>query len=196
MWCDSSELVWFKSLAMLSLTKKTDYALIALVHLAKVKDPDGLVSAREIADSYQLSHQLLMNILKVLSNAGILSSVRGPKGGYRLDVSPAEITVDTLIEAIEGRVRFVQCAELDADDGHACGLLETCPIRWPAVRIHERLRSFLQGITVADLMSDMEHDAGPVTPLTVSATGMTPAAVGSAGDVSDKILHEGAATAS
>ena len=65
---------------MLSLTKKTDYALIALAYLAE--RPDRTVSAREIAGGFQMPVALVMNILKTLHHAKWLASTRGAKGGY------------------------------------------------------------------------------------------------------------------
>ena len=67
---------------MLSLTRKTDYALIALSHMAH--DPEGCCSAREIATRYRVPLPLLMNILKLLTRRGFAKSARGPHGGYRL----------------------------------------------------------------------------------------------------------------
>ncbi|NQU76949.1 MAG: Rrf2 family transcriptional regulator, partial [Planctomycetes bacterium] len=75
---------------MLSLTRKTDYALLALTHLAA--EPAAVISAREMAEQYCLSQPLLMNVLKQLSASGLVSSVRGARGGYTLAKSAEQIT--------------------------------------------------------------------------------------------------------
>ena len=134
---------------MLTLTKKTDYALIALMHLAK--GTEGSVSAREIADQHGVPLPLLMNILKTLTQEGLIKSVRGPKGGYLLALRASEITLDRLIGAIEGPIRFVQCSEMGSVQGRlTCELVDTCPVRSPALRIHNRIKEFLSGMTLAE----------------------------------------------
>ena len=81
---------------MLALTKRTGYALVAMAHLAKL--PDGeLSSAREIAEQFGVPSSLLMNVLKDLASAGYVESVRGARGGYRLGVDPAEISLNDLV---------------------------------------------------------------------------------------------------
>src|SRR3954469_11808548 len=72
------------SLSMLSFSRKTDYALIALAHLAGRAGQTA--SAREIAETYRLSVSLFIKILKVLQHKAIVRSVRGVKGGYQLEV--------------------------------------------------------------------------------------------------------------
>ena len=71
---------------MLAFTRKTDYALIALTHMAKHSEECN--SAREIAGLYGIPLPLLMNILKQMAQRGLAQSVRGPRGGYRLAMPP------------------------------------------------------------------------------------------------------------
>lgn len=94
---------------MLSFTRKTDYALISLVHIAREKGQ--CCSAREIASHYGMPMPLLMNILKVLNQHGITRSVRGPRGGYQLAKSPEDITLYEIILAVDGPVALVHCLE-------------------------------------------------------------------------------------
>ena len=143
---------------MLALTRKTDYALIALAHLAK--QPGGVVSAREIADIYKLPLPILTNILKTLSQAGIVISERGSMGGYGLAKPAGAITLHELISAIEGPFQFVRCVLSERETGQSsCDLEPSCPIRLPAQRIRKRLKSFLENVTLAELMDD-EGTAG------------------------------------
>ena len=89
---------------MLTLTRKTDYALIALSHLAA--NQGRIVSAREIAGKYRVPLALLMNLLKLCAAAGLVESVRGARGGYRLGKPPEKITLVELVEAIEGPLKL------------------------------------------------------------------------------------------
>lgn len=143
---------------MLTLTRKTDYALIALTHLAQ--ESRCCSSAREIAERYGVPLPLLMNILKLLAQRGLARSSRGPRGGYALARSAAEITLHDVICAVEGPIQLVQCAEvasadLDPAAGSArsgeCELVSSCPVRSPIRRVHDRLIEFLNGVTLADM---------------------------------------------
>lgn len=139
---------------MLSLTRKTDYALIALTHLAQ--DLSGCCSAREIATRYRIPLPLLMNVLKQLTQRGLARSVRGPRGGYTLAMAPNTITLNDVVRAIEGPIQLVQCVpshEAAVADAKRtpCDLASCCPIRSPVHLIHDRLVRFLDGVTLADV---------------------------------------------
>lgn len=134
---------------MLTLTRKTEYALIAVCHLANARG--RVISARDIAEQHGVPLPLLMNVLKKLNRTGHVNSVRGARGGYILAHEPQDITLDALIEAVEGPVHLVRCTN-PADDARACTLTGPCPIRGSVRKVHERLREFLSGITVADFV--------------------------------------------
>ncbi|MGE0481042.1 MAG: Rrf2 family transcriptional regulator [Phycisphaerae bacterium] len=149
---------------MFSLTRKTEYALIAMWHLARA---DGEVcSARDVAERYGIPVTLLMNVLKTLQRKGLVKSTRGANGGYTLATSADQVSLERLIETVEGPFRLVRCAddprtaagdgqsEAHAIDAGPCDLAGTCPIQHPLRRLHERLRRFLAGVTVADLALD------------------------------------------
>ena len=92
---------------MFALTKKTDYALIALSHLAKSED--SVVSARTLAEISGIPFSILTNIMKELAHASIVKSERGPHGGYTLARPSDTISLHELITTIEGPFQFVQC---------------------------------------------------------------------------------------
>jgi Rrf2 family protein len=136
---------------MLALTRKTEYALIALCHLAR--QGRKVVSARDIAMAHEVPLPLLMNVLKKLNRSGFLMSVRGAHGGYMLDKAPREITLEALVEAVEGPVHLVRCVNA-GHDARACEISDACPIRGAIHRVHERLRKFFSEVTIADLAFD------------------------------------------
>jgi Rrf2 family protein len=138
---------------MLTLSRKTDYALIALSHL--VHDPNGCTSAREIAGRYNVPLPLLMNILKQLTQKGLAKSVRGPRGGYRLAQPPDQMSLNDIIQAVEGPVHLVHCIEKhEGEQRGDCDLVSCCPVRSPIHRIHDRLVGFLSSVTLADIASN------------------------------------------
>jgi len=144
---------------MLALTKKTDYALIALSYLAK--RVEGVMSARELASVSRVPLPILTNVVKALAHAGIGVSERGSAGGYSLAKPADSINLHELITAIEGPVHFVQCVSAGADDHRTpCELESCCSIRQPAHRIHGRLKEFLESVTLAELVDDRAVSAG------------------------------------
>lgn len=141
--------------AMFALTKKTDYALIALCHMAQ--RPGEVCTARDIAEQFNMPPALLMNVLKTLNQRGLIGSVRGAKGGYRLAQPADQISLSTIVVAVEGPIRFVQCASgRDAPD-NGCGLAETCPVTRPVNKVHDKLNEFLKQVTLAQIAFDEEY---------------------------------------
>src|SRR5687767_6990019 len=116
-----------------ALTRKTDYALVALTRLAEeATGRQRPLSARQIAEQYGLPLPLLMNVLKELHKGDIVCSRRGPSGGYMLCChDPAEITMLQIIEALEGPVKVALCCDEEESAGDepcvACRVLAKCP---------------------------------------------------------------------
>ncbi len=137
---------------MLTLTRKTEYALIAVCHLARVGSK--VVSARDIAEEHNVPLPLLMNVLKKLNRSGHVNSVRGAHGGYVLKVRPEELSLAALIEAVEGPVHLVRCSNPAHQQGRACSLTSQCFIRRAVLKVHTRMRDFLEGVTVAEIARD------------------------------------------
>lgn len=145
---------------MLSLTKKAGYGLIAMTHLARL--PDGRVAcAREISELFGVPASLLMNVLKELSAAGYVESVRGARGGYRLARSPEQINMADIVETLDGPVRLAECITVEAgeDDECTCTVMARCPISDPVHRIHRRLHDFLKKVTLAEIIEPVSAPA-------------------------------------
>ncbi len=138
---------------MLSLSRKVDYALIALTDLAA--QPDATVSARHLAEKYRMPVAMLTNILKELSASGIVISTRGSKGGYRLANAAEAISFTRIIECLDHSPRLTPCCEAEGDTGQdVCDLESHCPTKVPIRKVHRMLREFLDQVTLADIASD------------------------------------------
>ena len=142
---------------MLAITRKTEYALFALTHLAH--NPDNCQSANSIANVYGMRRPLLMNILKKLTHEQLACSIRGPRGGYRLAKPANKIKLSDIIKAIEGPIHLVQCAnqpnmEVLREIMKKCEMSDCCIIRSPIHRVHDRLVEFLSTITLAEISND------------------------------------------
>ena len=142
---------------MLTLSKKTDYALIALSYLAE--RPDRIASAREIAQAYSLPLALLMNILKLLHHNKVVKSTRGTKGGYQLILSPQDVSLYELVEMIDGPVHLTECVMLEksgrtpkeCEESRRCKVTG-CPLSAPMKALHKQMAEFLQAVKVSDLI--------------------------------------------
>ena len=141
---------------MLKLTKKADYGLIALRHLA-CQAQNGSIkvtgSAKEIADRYRIPLPLLSKVLQTLVRNGLLVSEQGATGGYKLARDPHEITALEVIRSIDGPIILTQCFT-EHDEPIECDQSELCPVREPLRKVHEGILRLLSGITISDLSSD------------------------------------------
>ena len=88
----------------MKLSHASGYALAALAYIARAK-PDGPVASHVIAAAAGLPERYLLKVLKPLVDAGVLRSLKGPHGGYRLARPPKAITLLEVVEAADGPVR-------------------------------------------------------------------------------------------
>ena len=140
---------------MLALTKKVGYGLIALTHLAR-QPREQLASARSIAEEFGVPASLLMNILKELSSAGYVDSVRGARGGYRLSRAPESVTLAELIGPLAGPIRVAECitAPSGSQPKAECPLSGSCPIMGPVQMVQDRIYNVMSGLTLADVATE------------------------------------------
>ena len=138
---------------MLALTKKTSYGLIAMTYLTQI-DKGGLASAREIADRFAIPVSLLCNVMKELSAAGYVESVRGVRGGYRLARSPDKVNIADLVSLLEGPIRLAECVtSIAEDDECTCQLMASCPVVDPVHRVNRKIHDFLRKVTLYEIVN-------------------------------------------
>ena len=134
---------------MLRLSKKADYGLIALSYMA-APGQRTVVSAREMAERHDIPVELLAKILQRLARRGVLTSVQGINGGYRLARDPGAISVAEVVEVIDGPLTLTACS----DTSETCDQFSKCNIRDPLHRIRERIALALATCSVAELAGD------------------------------------------
>jgi Rrf2 family protein len=134
---------------MLKLTKKADYGLIALKHLA-MRSGTASASTKDIAEVYGIPVQLLSKILQRLARDGFLKSEQGTNGGYRLARDPRFITALEVIRAIDGPIILTACFT----DHSECTHSDRCSVREPLKKVHEGILRLLQSITISDICRD------------------------------------------
>jgi FeS assembly SUF system regulator len=131
---------------MLRISKLTDYGIVLLARVA-ASPREAQLSARELAERAALPLPAASKMLKQLSAAGLLESLRGAKGGYRLVRSPEAITVAEIVHALEGPIALMDCT---AGPGH-CEQEARCTVREPWHRINRAVLDALSRVTLADL---------------------------------------------
>jgi Rrf2 family protein len=143
---------------MLRLSKKADYALIAMKHLALRGDrAHASSSAREIAELYGIPIELMAKVLQRLVRRGLLASQQGTRGGYQLARLPTQISIADVIQAIDGPVTVTACS---TEEGQ-CEQFSKCNVRDPLWRVRERILAALGECTIAELASDVPPPPAP-----------------------------------
>jgi Rrf2 family protein len=141
---------------MLRLSKKADYALMAVRHLALLDGPPS-TSAREIAEEYDIPLELMAKVLQRLVRAGLLTSTQGTRGGYTLSRVPAAISVSDVIQAIDGPFTVTACST----DNNDCDQYSKCSIRDPLWQIRERIAATLATVTIAEMAAESNAVQAP-----------------------------------
>lgn len=142
---------------MLQLTKRTEYGLIALIHMA---DREGeVVSAREIGERYPIPRRLLAEVLKDLGRAGLIESQRGATGGYTLVRAAEDVTLAEIVSVLEGSPAVTNCDGGSHVAGDTCGIAPMCPIRSPLTRIRDGIWGHMQRTTLRSLAQPHAHVA-------------------------------------
>ena len=133
------------------LTNKGKYGLKAMVHLARLEAGRTAQSA-EIATAEQISKKFLDAILLDLRNAGFVRSKKGPGGGYTLGRDAAEISVGSIVRALDGPLAPIACASRTAyqpcDD---CRDLAACAVRLTMLEVRDAMAEVLDNMTLAEM---------------------------------------------
>lgn len=140
------------------ISMRSKYGLKALAFMARAGDKDSFLIA-EIAQAEGIPKKFLEAILLILKNSGLLSSRKGPGGGYSLAKSPAAITVGAVVRAFEGDLISLQCL---SESAHAscpeCSDEDTCGIKLVMADAEKALSSVLDSTTLADMLQRSEFE--------------------------------------
>jgi Rrf2 family protein len=143
---------------VLKLTKKADYALMAMKHLAEHSE-EGSRSAKDVADAYGIPPEALAKILQRLAKAGLLHSQHGINGGYTLARAAHTISAFEVIQAIDGPLFITSCVTVRGE----CDQTDRCNIREPLRKVNESIESVLKRIKISHMREEPE-EAGSVAP--------------------------------
>jgi len=134
---------------VLKLTKKADYGLMAMKHLAE-RAPHGACSAKDVADAYGIPQEALAKILQRLVKAGLLHSQHGMNGGYTLARDAGTISAFEVIRAIDGPLFITCCITVRGE----CDQPDRCTIREPLRRVTERIGKVLRRINISEMKKE------------------------------------------
>ncbi len=132
---------------MMKFSKKVEYALIAMNFMSQ-KPLGELTRARELAEKFNISLELMGKILQNLVRSGLVLSVQGVKGGYQLGLPVDKIKISSIITAIDGPIRLTDCIGNNAES--ICERQQYCGIRKPIEKIHSKFVNLLDEITLKD----------------------------------------------
>ena len=139
---------------MLELSRKSDYALRAVIYLARLS-PEQYGRVSQIAKARSIPQAFLAQILPLLANRGVVRSQQGAHGGYTLARRPSEISFLEIIEAVEGPLRLNKCTGEHHDD---CMLQESCEMHSVWSKAQKQTADFLRNVTMADMLEAPHHN--------------------------------------
>jgi len=134
---------------MIRIGKLTDYAMLVMSQIAK--EPQAVLSASVLAELLHLSTPTVSKVLKMLSEAGLICSVRGAEGGYHLARQASGITVADIIAAMEGDLALTECC----DSAGRCSINGMCVMKENWLKINKQIYSLLAGISIIDMLKPL-----------------------------------------
>jgi FeS assembly SUF system regulator len=139
---------------MFKLSKKADYGLIAVKHLAMHRNQHAC-SANEIAEEYGISITLMAKVLQKLAHNALVVAKHGSSGGYQLGKEPSQISALDVISAIDGPVLITSCVTSHG----ACDATDRCSVREPLRRVNESILNVLGTVTIAQMSEEPQEHA-------------------------------------
>ena len=141
---------------MLKLGKLADYATALMTAMASA--PDQVHTAQGLSDRTRVSAPTTAKLLKLLAKGGLVESLRGAHGGYRLSRSPERITVAEIIGAVEGPIAVTECSE----DHSSCSMESSCSTRANWRLINRAILQALEAVTLAQMAAPARRQESPI----------------------------------
>lgn len=150
---------------MIRIAKLTDYGIVVLTHMTRHAHR-CVHSATELAEATSIPLPTVQKVLKMLARDGLVTSMRGARGGYALGCDPGDVDLMRVLEAMEGPVSLTACAEPHAE---GCGEAGHCIVapHWPV--INRAVRDALTQVTVRDLAGGASGTGRARVPLRAAA---------------------------
>jgi Rrf2 family protein len=128
------------------ITRDTDYAVRALLYMAK--QPERIISVMELSKATKIPGPFLRKILQILQKRKVLKSYKGKGGGFQLAMEPFRISISGLVKIFQGKMQFHECTLSKKE----CPEMLGCSLRAKIGVIEKRLISELDSITLDTLI--------------------------------------------
>lgn len=133
---------------MNKINRKVEYALMALKYMSQ-KIPGELTSAKEVSDAFHTPFDATARVMQQMaSKGGILRAEYGATGGYQITKDLAKVSVQELVEIIEGPTALVKCLHKTSP----CEIQGTCNIVSPVKTLNDKLIEFYKSLSLKDLL--------------------------------------------
>ena len=136
---------------MLKISKSVEYSIFALKQIYH-NSGLSLLKAKDIAASENIPAEMVAKLLQKLKRNGILESVQGKFGGYRYAISPAQITLYTVVEAIDLEIQITDCLCENATKKD-CERIEDCSLRNPLSKLQDEFIILMKNLKLTDLLN-------------------------------------------
>src|SRR5436305_2763558 len=137
---------------MFKLSKKADYGLIAVKHLATHRNVHAC-SANEISEEYGISSTLMAKVLQKLARQNLVAAKHGSSGGYQLAKAPDQISALEVITAIDGPVLITSCVTSHGN----CDATSKCSVREPLRRVNDSILQVLNTVTISQMCDEPQE---------------------------------------
>ncbi len=135
---------------MLKLSKKSEYALMAVRYLA-INSNGNYSTARDISMHYEIPYELVAKVLQQLVKKNIITSYQGVRGGYLLVKTPDQISLMEIISAIEDNYQITNCMN-EKSSQKDCSHFECCMIRDPLIKVQREIDKVFQNMKVNQIL--------------------------------------------
>ena len=135
---------------MLKLSKKTEYALMAVKFIAK-KNNGNSATAKEISEGYNIPYDLLSKVLQQLTKKKVIKSFQGIKGGYSLSKDPDNLTLIDIIRAVEPNYQITECMQSGSSEKD-CTHFDCCMIRDPLAKVQKEIDKLFRSVTIYHIL--------------------------------------------
>jgi Rrf2 family transcriptional regulator, cysteine metabolism repressor len=140
------------------LSTKGRYGVRAMFDLA-MHSGEGAIALKSVAHREHISEKYLEHLFANLKKAGLINSIRGAQGGYRLAKPPEEITLGQIIRVLEGPVSPTECV-MDNEGGEKCERSSECVMRLIWCRVRDDINDILDSITLQQIVEEQRKMSG------------------------------------
>jgi len=130
---------------MFKLSKKTEYSLLVLRHLAR--QGDEVCTVKDLARECRLPQPLLAKLMQQLARRNLVRSEQGVRGGYRLNRDLTQISLADVVESVDGPISLTACKQ----DDDRCERHSFCDLKTTIAPVQRQMRKYLQEVRVSDL---------------------------------------------